>query len=275
MKHVLTALAALLLPTLLPAQSCPPDALRVFSWNIRDLGQSKDDAEIRVMAQELRTADIVAIQEVVAGNGGAQAVARLDDALDRTGARWDYKVSDPTTGDGVERYAFLWKTHRALLRNAELAPDLSVVLDREPYLGWFRVKGGHELLLVNFHAVPTKKKPAREIRLLPELAALVDCPGALHCLVLGDFNLDSQHAIYQGLRDLGFVDTIDGKTALKMRRNAGEHLTHPYDDIFVERDAPVCASAVHDFSVTYPTLKEARSISDHLPISVRLALSHE
>ncbi len=49
----------------------------LISWNIRDFGQSKSDAEIRQIAQILRDADLVALQEVVAGPGGAQAVARL------------------------------------------------------------------------------------------------------------------------------------------------------------------------------------------------------
>ncbi len=64
------------------------------------------------MAELVRDADIVAIQEVVAGYGGAQAVARLVDNLNRKGAKWDYVISDPTNSPKyvTERYAFIWKT---------------------------------------------------------------------------------------------------------------------------------------------------------------------
>ncbi len=42
------------------------------------------------MAAILKNYDVVAIQEVVAGPGGAAAIARLHDALNRTGSKWDY-----------------------------------------------------------------------------------------------------------------------------------------------------------------------------------------
>ncbi len=76
----------------------PPSGpcLTVVSWNIANLGKSKDDDEIAFMADMVDEGDIVVIQEVVAGNGGAQAVARLADALNRRGAKWDYVVSNPT-----------------------------------------------------------------------------------------------------------------------------------------------------------------------------------
>ena len=57
---------------------------------------------------------IVAVVEVVAKSGGAQAVARLADELNRTRSKWDYCISDPTSGsrNKSERYAFLWKTSK-------------------------------------------------------------------------------------------------------------------------------------------------------------------
>ena len=39
------------------------------------------------MAETLRDCDVVAIQEVVAGPGGSQAVAKLADELNRKGAK--------------------------------------------------------------------------------------------------------------------------------------------------------------------------------------------
>ena len=65
------------------------------------------------MANTLREFDVIALQEVIAGYGGAQAVARLAGELNRTGAKWDFVVSNPTQSSSpqaAERYAYLWKT---------------------------------------------------------------------------------------------------------------------------------------------------------------------
>jgi endonuclease/exonuclease/phosphatase family metal-dependent hydrolase len=82
---------------------------KLLSWNIENLGKSKSDKTINYIANALRDYDIIAIQEVVAGYGGAQAVARLADELNRKGAKWDYVISDPTSSSAykTERYAFI------------------------------------------------------------------------------------------------------------------------------------------------------------------------
>ena len=70
------------------------------SWNLRDFGQSRDDSEINLIAKELRHADIVAIQEVVAKHpGGAQAVARLLDKFNCNRTVCDFVKGNPI---GVE-----------------------------------------------------------------------------------------------------------------------------------------------------------------------------
>lgn len=61
--------------------------VKIVSWNIANLGKSKSVSEIQFMAQTLKDFDVVAIQEVVAGSGGAQAVAQLADELNRMGSK--------------------------------------------------------------------------------------------------------------------------------------------------------------------------------------------
>lgn len=96
--HQLRRKIRLVLCTLLIcSQALHSQDLLLISWNLRDFGQSRDAAEMELIANELRDADIVAIQEVVAKHpGGAQAVARLADQLNRMGSKWDYRISDPT-----------------------------------------------------------------------------------------------------------------------------------------------------------------------------------
>ena len=71
--------------------------ISICSWNIQNFGKSKSDNEIEFIANTIRNYDAVAIIEVVAGYGGSQAVAKLADALNRKGTKWDYSISDPTT----------------------------------------------------------------------------------------------------------------------------------------------------------------------------------
>jgi deoxyribonuclease-1-like protein len=73
----------------------------IVSWNIKDFGQSRTDEEITAIAQHVRHADVLAIQEVVAIHpGGAQASARLISILN------SYNIS---LQDKISEKHYLWK----------------------------------------------------------------------------------------------------------------------------------------------------------------------
>ncbi|MDC5807979.1 endonuclease/exonuclease/phosphatase family protein [Vibrio europaeus] len=242
---------------------------KVLSWNIKDLGQSKDTHEMQVIASLVADSDVVAIQEVVAGKGGPEAVARLLVLLREQSSDWMAIVSEKTSGEGTERYAYLWRSERVDRVDSPvsgLSTELSAGVDREPYVQTFWI-GQQRTTLVNFHAVPTKKEPAHEIVQLKQLPALTsDAP----VLVMGDFNLGYEDEAFEPIRRVGLRSHIRGKTALKMARKDGEHLTHPYDNVFSEH-VSICTSGILDFSERYPTLKAARAISDHSPVWVTIA----
>lgn len=246
----------------------PGEAVRLVTWNLYNFGRSKDASEIAVMVQVLRDYDLVAVQEVSTGEAGVQAVARLDAELDRTGATWDYIVSDPTSGDGSERYAYLWKPSRVqLVGQGWLDPSLAQPIDREPYLARFEHRAsGRQMLLASFHAVPQGKDPEREIVLLDQLHEryLDD-----HLLIMGDFNEGQDDEAFDDLKQAGYTPVLIGqKTSLRMRRrDDGDHLANEYDNIFYET-IPLRAGAIGviDFTDQFRTLKEARTISDHLPV---------
>jgi len=246
--------------------------VRLVTWNLYNFGQSKDAQEIAFIAQQLRGYDLVAVQEVSTSLEGAKAVARLDDALDRMGAQWDYVVSEPTTGTGSERYAFLWKPSRVrLVGRGWLEASLEGPIDREPYLARFETPDGdRRMLLASFHAVPTSKEPAREVRLLDRLHGRYPDD---HVLIMGDFNLSQQDAAFDGLKRAGYRPVlVDQKTSIKMKEQNGERLASEYDNIFYET-APLRAVRVGviDFTVQFSTLREARTISDHLPVYMDIA----
>jgi len=243
--------------------------VRIITWNLLNLGRSKDDQEMGIIANIISKGqgDVVALQEVIASEAGPDAVMRLDEDLDYTGTPWDYIVSEPTSGQGSERYAYLWKPSRVrLVGQPWLEASLADPLDREPFLARFEdVRTGQQVLLASFHAVPTAKRPADENVLLDQLHRRYPDD---HLLVMGDFNLGQDHEAFDGLKAAGYRPVlVDQRTSLRMRRRDGQHLANEYDNIFYEA-APLRAaqSGVIDFTSDFSTLKQARTISDHLPV---------
>lgn len=251
------------------ADSAGGPSVRLVTWNLYNFGRSKDDEEIAFIARQLRDYDVVAIQEVSTTAPGAQAVARLDAELDRTGFQWDYRISDPTTGDGSERYAFLWKPSRVrLVGRAWLEPTLADAIDREPYCARFEQRStGQQFLVASLHAVPRSKDPEREVVLLDELHRQYERD---HVIILGDFNLDEDDEAFDELRTLGYAHVLDDQPTSLRRKRRDEpngHLANEYDNIFYEA-TPLRTARVGivDFTTAFGTLKEARRISDHLPV---------
>jgi len=252
------------------------DEWLVATWNACNFGKSKSAAEIAMMAGLLHTMDVVAIQEVSVSGFGAQAVAKLAASLADKGAAWDYVLSDPTSGEGTERYAFLWKPSRLTLlawpqgARGILATALADSLSREPFLVRFRAKNGKILTFANFHAVPTAKKPQREIALLAALPVLYPQE---KWVILGDFNLGpKKKGAYESLWAKGFSPIFpDQKTSLKRElAEDGSYLYQRYDNILYQKTSLTPKEAgIIDFVPQYQTLKEARMLSDHLPIWVR------
>ncbi len=241
--------------------------IKLLSWNIANLGKSKDDEEIGAMANVIKNFEVVAIQEVVAGPGGAQAVARLVDALNRKGSKWDYVVSNPTSGGkGVERYAFLWKPSRVKLKGrAWLDENVADAVDREPFMARFE-RAGKVITVASFHAVPQSKYPNAEIELLKDFPLWYPND---HLVIVGDFNAGNTEYGGQTLMAKGFKDALNNtKTTIKMKPDAqGNHLANPFDHMYFEnKELQINEKGTVDFTGQYNDLKSARLISDHIPV---------
>ncbi|HTM66157.1 MAG TPA: endonuclease/exonuclease/phosphatase family protein [Flavipsychrobacter sp.] len=259
---------------LLCSVRCFCQEVSVCSWNIQNFGKSKDDAEIEFIANTVKGYDAVAIIEVVAGYGGAQAVARLSDVLNRKGAKWDYVISDPTssTTKGTERYAFLWKTSRLRKQgDAWLEKKYHKEIEREPYFITFKT-AKKAFTLAAFHAVPTSKKPEKEIIYLQKIPVQYKDKNILFC---GDYNCSQSNEAFSSLKAMGYQPIFaKQKTTIKNKPKGAECLASEYDNIFYQRSqVKRLKSGIIPFYTEFATLKDARKISDHVPIYFEFSLN--
>lgn len=246
--------------------------IHLISWNIQDFGKTKSSEELNQIAEIIREADIVAIQEVVAGYGGAQAVAKLADILNRKGAQWDYVISDPTNSSKyvTERYAVVWKTKHIKIKNrGKLIKELDTLVDREPFLIDFYLKDT-KLSLINFHSRPHDKNPEAEIKALTQyITKTFTTP----LILAGDFNVNEAKAVFDSFKINGYTAAVTNqKTTLKKTCDGFEYRNHPIDNVFYSNTLQKTESGVVDFVRVCDNLEKARKLSDHLPVFLRLKL---
>lgn len=259
---------------LLLSISVSGQTLTVCSWNLENFGQSKTDVQIDFIAQTLRNYDIIAIQEVVAGPGGPKAVARLSDALNRTGAKWDYTISHGTSSDrySKERYAYLWKTSKTeKVGEAWLEAKYNLEIVREPYMARFRL-GKKQFTLVSFHAVPKSKQPETEIKYFQYLPDQYPAEVLIFC---GDFNLPESHTVFNPLKKMGYpAAMIKQKTSLRQKCINGDCLASAYDNFFYNRGKiNLISTGINPFYAAFEELKEARRVSDHVPVFMKFSMN--
>jgi len=253
-----------------------PGEIKICSWNLMDFGKSKSDTEIEFIANTIKDYDIVLIQEVVAKDpGGAQAVGRLGEALNRKGAKWEYRISDPTSGENSykkERYAFLWKSSKVrLVGKPWLEIKYEAEINREPFFATFKVLG-KEFTLANFHAITKNMQPETEVKYFKNLPQEYPTLNLLFC---GDFNLPQSHTVFNPLKKMGYKPAlINQKTSLKQTCINDDCLASEFDNIFYNSaKITVVSAGIIPFYKSFDDLKEARKISDHVPIFFRFSLN--
>ena len=249
--------------------------ISVASWNLENLGKSKTDSVIEFIANTIKDYDIVAIQEVVAGYGGSQAVAKLSDALNRKGSKWDYTISDPTSSNNsykIERYAFIWKTSKLKkMGDAWLEKQYSIEIDREPFFATFKSMD-NVFTLVTFHAITKAKQPETEIKYFKFLPA--EYPN-LNLIFCGDFNCPQSHTVFNPLKAMGYKPIFTGqKTSLKQNCINNDCLASEFDNAFYNKSkVNLLKSGIINFHASFIDLKSARKVSDHVPIFFQFSLN--
>jgi endonuclease/exonuclease/phosphatase family metal-dependent hydrolase len=249
----------------------------IGSWNLENFGNKKSDQSIEIIAEAIKDLDVIALQEVLISKGGAAAVARLADALNRKGYKWNYVISDVTSSDNLqerERYAFLWKPAKVkLIGKPHLAAKFKEEICREPFMATFEDEG-KQFTLVNFHAVPKKKQPETEIKYLK---LFKDSFQLESMIFLGDFNCPQSHTVFNPLKNNHYKTALAGqKTTLKQECKDGECLASEYDNIlYSEKFFHQKNGGIIPFYLQFKgDMAAARKISDHLPIFVSLYNSY-
>jgi deoxyribonuclease-1-like protein len=254
--------------------SLAQDPVSLCSWNLKDLGKSKSDSEIEFIANTIKSFDVIAIQEVVAGYGGPQAVARLHSALNRKGTSWDYVISDPTSSSAykTERYAFIWKTTKLRkVGDAWLEKKYHLEIDREPFYITLDANGKH-FTLVNFHAITKSMQPEKEIKYFKFLPAAYS---DLNLIFAGDFNVPASHTVFYPLRKMGYSSGLTGqKTSLKQTCLDNDCLSSEFDNFyFAQARVKSHKSGIIPFYKEFADHGEARLISDHVPVFLEFSLN--
>ena len=245
--------------------------VKLLSWNLENFGKSKSDATITFIANTIKDYDVVAIQEVVAGYGGAQAVAKLADELNTKGSKWEYTISNPTTSSAykTERYAFLWKTSKVKkIGDAWLEQQYNLEIDREPYYCTFQYEE-KQFTLANFHAITKSKQPETEIKYFKFLP---DQYPKLNLIFLGDFNCPQSHTVFNPLKKIGYQSAfVNQKTSLKKECIENKCLASEFDNIWYSSSKnKLKNSTVIEFYKSFDNLTLAKKISDHIPITTEV-----
>ena len=245
----------------------------LLSWNLADFGYSKSESSIVFVANQIKNYDIVALQEIVVNPSGAEAVAQLADELNRTGNKWDYAISDPTSSSAykTERYAYLWQTAKVqLVGEPWLEKKYALEIDREPFYATFHYQN-KEFTVVNFHAITKKRQPETEIKyfkFLPEQYP------HLNLIFVGDFNCPETHTVFIPLKKMGYAPAFENqKTTLRSQCIDQDCLASPYDNIYYRLDKiKIVQQGVLPFYMHFDSLNDARKISDHIPIWIQFDL---
>ena len=242
-------------------------SVSVCSWNLMNFGKSKTDNALDFIASTLQPFDVIAIEEVVAGPGGAQTVAKLADLMNRKGKSWDYTISDPTSTSThkSERYAFIWnKSKVSKIGDAWLERKFNIEIEREPYMAIFK-KEGKQFTIACFHAITKAAKPETEIKYFKFIPS--EYP-SLNIIFCGDFNCPQSHSVFNSLKSMGYNTALKNqKTTLRDKCINGDCLASEFDNFFYDRKKVIPEkSEVIQFYRKFSSTKDAKSVSDHLPV---------
>ena len=214
-----------------PQQERDAPTFRLAAWNIRIFSDaSRDDAELRHIAQTLIDYDLIAIVEV----RDEAVLRRTEQLLEEHGRDYDYLMSPPVGAKVKERYAFLFDRGMVrVIEDGEVFPDPNDAFLREPYFASFRV-GEFDFTVVAVHVIWGNSVVQRR-REVQELASVYQAVQAANgaeqdVILLGDFNRNPDDGeAYRPLLDIPMMTHL-----FQLPQKSHIKDTSLYDNIFFQ-----------------------------------------
>ena len=184
--------------------------IRIANWNIRIFSDnSRDDTEIRMIAEILIDYDFIAIIEI----RDERVLMRTESVLQGMGRDYDYLISQPVGATQKERYAFLYDPQIVnVVEDGEVFPDPNDVFLREPYYATFRA-GQFDFTVIAVHVVYGNLVGPRqaEVQALAQVFQSVQAADVSEqdVILLGDFNREPNDQVaYAPLLAIPFMDYL-------------------------------------------------------------------
>ena len=214
-----------------PQQERDAPLFRLAAWNIRIFSDaSRDDAELRHIAQTLIDYDFIAIVEV----RDEKVLRRTEQLLEEGGRDYDYLISPPVGAKVKERYAFLFDRGMVrVLKEGAVYPDPNDAFLREPYFASFRA-GEFDFTVVAVHVIWGNSVVQRR-REVQELASVYQAVQAANgaeqdVILLGDFNRNPDDPeAYRPLLDISMMTHL-----FQLPQKSHIKDTSLYDNIFFQ-----------------------------------------
>ncbi|MBR6011939.1 MAG: endonuclease/exonuclease/phosphatase family protein, partial [Methanomicrobium sp.] len=167
------------------------DLLKIGSFNIQVFGQSKSAKTdvMNVLADIIRTYDIIAVQEIRDSSG--TALDNLLRQVNSDGSSYAYLVSERLgRTSSKEQYAYVYNTRTVSpIGSAFTYPQTSDIFHRTPYIASFKSNAG--IFNATFAVIHTDPDDAaNEIKSLYEVAEYAKgvLPADEPVIVMGDYN---------------------------------------------------------------------------------------
>ena len=246
------------------------DVIRIATFKVQAFGAQKSgDRMVTTRLTEIcRQFDLIALQEIRSSQ--KNMLPDFVRALNSAGGQYGFVIS-PHVGRSKdkEQTAYVFDQSRIQLDDSfsYTINDPDDVLQREPFVGWFRARGPHmdnafTFTLANFHL--DSQQPELELAYLSELHRIIrkDGRGEDDVILLGNFNADDRGLEFA--RQKSGLDWVLNNTATNTQGTA------QFDNIIYDpraTDEFTGRSGVFDFMKQMNlTLNEAMSISDHMPV---------
>ena len=246
------------------------DLLKIGSFNIQVFGQSKSAKTdvMNVLADIIRTYDIIAVQEIRDSSG--TALDNLLRQVNSDGSSYAYLVSERLgRTSSKEQYAYVYNTRTVSpIGSAFTYPQTSDIFHRTPYIASFKSNDG--IFNATFAVIHTDPDgAANEIKALYEVAEYAKgiLPADEPVIIMGDYNADGRYfdeTSYVPLKSENYIWLIGNEvdTTVASGDNTYDRIVSTRPNIFYTGDA-----GAFRFDETYNLSHEfAAEVSDHYPV---------